>query len=134
MLAWKGSPVSRSIPLVGASLCLFLIACGRDSVTVQIGQVTTGGDPQRGAAAITRYGCGSCHTIAGISEARGLVGPPLTGVASRIYLAGIVQNTPENMMHWIRDPKSMDEKTLMPNLGVTPKDAADIGAFLYTLK
>lgn len=134
MLVWKGSQVSRSIPLAGFLLCLILTACGGDSVSDQIGRVTTGGDPQRGAAAISRYGCGSCHTIAGISEARGLAGPPLTGIASRIYLAGIVQNTPENMTQWIRNPKSMDEKTLMPNLGVTPKDAADIGAYLYTLK
>jgi cytochrome c2 len=101
---------------------------------MRIGEVTTEGDPRRGAAAIRHYGCGSCHTIAGISNARGLAGPPLTGIASRIYLAGVMQNTPPNMLRWLENPKAVDEKTLMPNLGVTPRDAADIGAYLYTLK
>lgn len=87
-----------------------------------------------GAAAILRYGCGSCHTIAGISGAVGLAGAPLTGIASRIYIAGVLQNTPTNMVRWIENPKAVDEKTVMPNLGVTPKDAGDIAAYLYTLK
>ncbi len=72
--------------------------------------------------------------IPGISGATGLVGAPLSGIASRIYIAGVLQNTPPNMMRWIENPKAVDEKTVMPNLGVTPKDAADIAAYLYTLK
>jgi len=113
--------------------CLLFTACN-SQVAQHTGQVTTGGDPQRGATVIVHYGCGSCHAIAGISGAVGLAGPPLTGVASRIYIAGVMQNTPTNMMRWIRSPKSVDEKTVMPDLGVTEQDAADIGAYLYTLK
>ncbi len=37
-------------------------------------------------------------------------------------------------MQWIRDPKAVDEKTLMPKLGISETDAADIAAYLYTLK
>jgi putative membrane protein len=111
-----------------AMLCILLAGCGR------VGEVTTGGDPQRGAAAIVQYGCGSCHTIAGISGAAGLVGPPLTGIASRHYIAGVLTNTPDNLMRWLEDPKAIDEKTAMPKLGISPKDASDIGAYLYTLK
>ena len=118
-----------SLFVAGAAI---LCSCGKDGQ--RIGQVTTGGDPGRGAAAIVRYGCGSCHTIAGISGAVGLAGPPLSGIANRIYIAGVMQNTPENMMKWIRAPKSVDEKTVMPNLGVTEQDASDIGAYLYTLR
>jgi cytochrome c len=111
-----------------------MLLCSCDNEGRRLGAVTTGGDPQRGAAAIVRYGCGSCHTIKGISGAVGLAGPPLSGVGSRIYLAGVMQNTPENMVRWIQAPKSVDEKTVMPNLGVTDKDAADIGAYLYMLR
>jgi cytochrome c len=100
----------------------------------QTARATTGGDPQRGVAAIKRYGCGSCHIIPGVSGAVGLVGPPLSGIGSRIYVAGVLQNTPDNMMRWIENPKAVDEKTVMPNLGVTPKDAADIAGYLYTLQ
>jgi cytochrome c2 len=94
----------------------------------------TGGDTQRGLAAIAKYGCGSCHTIAGIGAAHGLTGPPLTGVGSRLYIAGVLSNTPDNMMRWIRNPKEVDQKTAMPALGVTQQDAADIAAFLYSTK
>jgi cytochrome c2 len=83
---------------------------------------------------IQYYGCGSCHIIPGISGAAGLAGPPLSGIASRMYIAGVLQNTPQNMMRWIENPKAVDEKTVMPNLGVTQKDAADIAGYLYTLQ
>ena len=94
----------------------------------------TGGDPARGRAAISRYGCSTCHTVPGVSGANGLVGPPLSQVASRVYLAGRLQNTPDNMIEWIRNPQGVDEKTAMPNLGVTETDARDITSYLYTLK
>jgi cytochrome c2 len=98
------------------------------------GQVTTGGDIQRGVIAIEHYGCGSCHIIPGVSGAFGQAGPPLSGIANRIYLAGVMQNTPQNMVRWIQNPKQVDDKTVMPNLGVTPRDAADIAGYLYTLR
>lgn len=93
-----------------------------------------GGNPDDGAAAITHYGCGSCHTIRGISGANALVGPPLTGFASRSYVAGVLPNTPENVIRWIQDPKAVDDKTAMPKLGVSAKDATDIAAYLYQIR
>jgi cytochrome c1 len=38
------------------------------------------------------------------------------------------------MMRWIENPKAVDEKTVMPNLGVTHQEARDIAGYLYTLK
>jgi cytochrome c2 len=93
-----------------------------------------GGDPTHGAAAIAHYGCGSCHTIRGISGANALVGPPLTGFGSRSYVAGVLPNTPDNVIRWIQDPKAVDDKTAMPKLGVSAKDAADIAAYLYEIR
>ena len=110
-----------------------LTACD-SSQPLHTAQVTTGGNASHGSAAIARYGCGSCHVIPGVSGAVGRAGPPLTGIANRIYIAGVMQNTPDNMMRWIQDPRGVDEKTVMPNLGVTPQDAADIAGYLYTLK
>ncbi len=113
---------------------VFLASCGGKAERRQVGLVTAGGDPERGAAAISRYGCGSCHVIPGVSGAVGRAGPPLSGIANRIYLAGVMQNTAPNMVRWIENPKAVDEKTVMPNLGVTPQDATDIAGYLYTLK
>lgn len=124
---------SRATFLLAAAACaLFLVGC--DSGGQHIADVTSGGNPQRGAAEIARYGCGSCHVIPGISGANGLAGPPLSGIGSRIYIAGVLQNTPGNMVRWIQNPKAVDEKTLMPDLGVKPSEARDIAGYLYTLK
>jgi hypothetical protein len=59
---------------------------------------------------------------------------PELRIANRIYIAGVLQNTPDNMVRWIENPKAVNEKTVMPNLGVTPNDAGDIAGYLYTLQ
>ncbi len=112
---------------IALAACM-LMSCGCSEDRTPL----TSGNAERGAAAIFRYGCGSCHTIAQLHDAHGLVGPPLTGVRDRLYVAGMLQNTPENLEHWIRDPKSVNPKTAMPNLGVTQQDATDIAAYLYS--
>ena len=94
----------------------------------------TGGDPDRGREAIRRYGCGTCHAIAGVAGAEGRVGPPLTGIASRAYIAGVLPNEPGNMMRWIMNPQAVDSQTAMPMVGVTERDARHIAAYLYTLR
>jgi putative membrane protein len=94
----------------------------------------TGGDPGRGLITIRQHGCPSCHTIPGVPGAYGLVGPPLGGIASRVYIAGMLPNTPENMMRWIQAPQEVNQHTAMPNMGITEPEARDIVGYLYTLK
>jgi cytochrome c1 len=94
----------------------------------------TGGDPKRGPALIGYYGCASCHEIPGVRGADGLVGPSLRRIAVRSYIAGMLPNTSDNMMRWIRHPQEVDERTMMPEMNVTEEDARDIAAFLYTLR
>ena len=95
-------------------------------------RLTGGGRASRGADAIRRYGCGSCHTIPGIPGAKGQVGPPLAGVGGRAYIAGVLTNTADNMVRWIVNPPAVDSLTAMPLLGVSPAEARDIAAYLYT--
>jgi cytochrome c len=120
--------------LLGVLLVALVPLCSCNDGADRQAAAMTGGDPTRGKAAIGRYGCASCHTIAGVRGADGLVGPPLTGVASRVYIAGVLQNTPENLIQWIQDPPKVDQKTAMPKLGVTEADARDIAGYLYTLR
>lgn len=120
--------------LIGLMTACAALLASSGNYPERAGAVSSGGDIHKGAAAITRYGCGSCHTIPGISGAYGRVGSPLTGMADRQYIAGVVQNTPDGMVRWIQDPHAIDEKTAMPNLGVTRQDAIDIAAYIYTLK
>ncbi len=85
-----GARVRISVAFVLACFgALALAGCGSNS-SARSAESAMGGDPVHGAAAITHYGCGSCHTIRGISGANALVGPPLTGFASRNYVAGML--------------------------------------------
>lgn len=93
----------------------------------------TGGDPQRGKAAIQKYGCAACHTIDGISS-EALVGPGLTRMAGRNYLAGNMPNNPVNMIRFIQHPRQVHDDTAMPEMGVTDQDARDMAAYLYQFK
>jgi cytochrome c len=96
---------------------------------------TGGGNADRGRQLIEeKYGCTACHSIPETKGPKGMVGPPLEHIASRQFLAGKVQNTPQNMMQWLQNPQSMDPQNAMPNLGITPADARDITAFLMSLK
>jgi cytochrome c2 len=94
----------------------------------------TGGDPGRGKEALRTYGCVTCHTIPGVRGADAQVGPPLDRLAGRVYVAGVLENTPENLARWIKDPPAVDPKTAMPNVGATDADVRDITSYLYTLK
>jgi cytochrome c2 len=118
----------------------FLLLSGCAMSSAQATANVTDGDPQRGRAAIDKYGCGTdkygcgtCHGIPGIRTAHGLVGPPLVGIRDRMYVAGVLPNTPDALVQWIRDPKSVNTKTLMPALGVSTQDATDIAAYIYSI-
>lgn len=96
--------------------------------------MTAGGNARAGRDDIRKYGCYTCHTIPGVAGANGLVGPPLTGIATRQYLAGELPNTPENMMRWIQHPHQVEPHTVMPEMNVSEQDSRDIAAYLYTLR
>jgi cytochrome c2 len=55
-------------------------------------------------------------------------------MASRQYIAGLLRNTPENMVHWLRFPQKVVPGNAMPNLGISDRDARNIAAYLATLK
>ena len=112
-----------------------LIGCNdRREQTYADANALTGGDAHRGKIAIRTHGCASCHTIPGIHGADSLVGPPLTSISQRTYLAGILRNTPENLVKWIHDPPAVDPRTAMPNVHVSEAEARDIASYLYTLR
>jgi cytochrome c2 len=96
--------------------------------------LTVLGNPERGRALIRHFGCGSCHVIPGVSGADALVGPPLTQMGRRIYVAGLLRNTPDNLTYWIEHPQRVVPGNAMPDMGVTHRQAQDIAAYLLTLR
>lgn len=93
-----------------------------------------GGDPEQGRLLLRQFACGSCHSIPGVANAGGKVGPPLEHIAKRVYLAGVLPNTPENMARFILDPAQFAPRTAMPDMHVTEPHVRDMVAYLYTLK
>jgi cytochrome c len=114
--------------LLAASACL-LAGCG-SSPKPPPGVV---GDPGLGKLALSQYACHSCHKIPGVVGSDTFVGRPLEGLGKQPFIAGNLLNNQPNLMHWIRDPQSIDPTTAMPNLGVSEKDARNISAYLLTL-
>jgi cytochrome c len=112
---------------------ILLAACGKPE-TAEVTQATGGGNPDHGKQLIQQYGCQACHTIPGVTGPRGVVGPPLDHMALRGYIAGKVPNSPANLIQWLQNPQSIDPGNAMPALGVTPADARDIAAYLFTLR
>jgi cytochrome c len=103
-------------------LLVLLSACGKNEPV------------DNGRLLLRQFGCGACHEIPGVAGANGKVGPPLAGIAGRVYLAGVLPNTPDTMAAFIRKPQIADPKTAMPDMGVTEEHARDMVAYLYTLK
>jgi cytochrome c2 len=91
----------------------------------------TQGDPVRGRAHLLRYGCAGCHVIPGVREPSGRVGPSLEDVARRVYIGGVVTNTPDHMIDWIVDPRALSPRTAMPVTGISRSEARDVAAYLY---
>lgn len=92
------------------------------------------GNPARGQNLIAKIGCGSCHEIPGVPQADGLVGPPLDNIGSRIMIAGMLPNQPPYLIRWLMSPQSVVPGNAMPDMGIKERDAADIAAYLYTLR
>jgi cytochrome c len=120
--------------MAGPVLAMTILAGCREAAGRETRYAIAGGDADRGKAAIQMYGCGSCHSIPGIRNANGMVGPPLMMWSRRTYIAGEVPNTPDFLVRWIEMPQAIEPGTAMPNLGVTEGKARDIAAYLYTIR
>jgi len=55
-------------------------------------------------------------------------------MATRTFIAGVVANDRADLIRWLRSPQSLNADSAMPDLGVTERDAADMVAYLYSLK
>ncbi len=94
----------------------------------------TGGDPDLGRDLTKRYGCAGCHTIPGVPGAQGRVGPTLEGFAARVYIGGVAVNSPDTLIQWIENPKSIAPKTAMPVTGISRDEARHVASYLYSLR
>jgi cytochrome c oxidase subunit 2 len=89
---------------------------------------------QKRGLAIVQFRCGLCHQVRG-TDAGAVTAPDLTHLMSRRTIAaGALPNTPGNLAAWIIAPQSLKPNTLMPSVGLSGPDVADVGAYLETLR
>jgi mono/diheme cytochrome c family protein len=93
----------------------------------------TGGNPKVGRMLMRQFGCAGCHTVSGVPGGVGRVGPQLDTVSRQVYIAGVLTNTPDNLVQWIVDPKAANPRSAMPRTGITEAQARDVAAYLYSL-
>jgi cytochrome c len=96
-----------------------------------VARALTGGEPSRAPTIIRRFGCSGCHTIPGIPGADGLVGTSLSDIKHRVYVGGVIFNSPENLIRWIVSPQRFSEHSAMPTTGISEPEAIDVAAYLY---
>jgi cytochrome c oxidase subunit 2 len=89
---------------------------------------------EAGNQAFLQSGCIACHRIDG-TVAAGVLGPDLTHIGSRRTIAaGILENTPENMARWLRNPDEIKPGVLMPNMNLDEDTIRTLVAYLESLK
>ena len=118
----------RAIP------ALFLALVGSAALAQENAPPLAMGSPAHGAELIAEKGCGACHMIPGITGANGLVGPPLTLMGRRIFVAGLLRNTPQNLAAWVLEPQRFVPGNAMPSTGLSESEALDVAAYLETIR
>jgi mono/diheme cytochrome c family protein len=93
-------------------------------------QKAPSGDVDRGKQLVSEKGCLGCHRIGENPAKRGTFGrdfgPALDRVGDKV--------TAEWLFDWVRNPKKYFPETNMPNLRLSDAEAADIVAYLMSLK
>jgi mono/diheme cytochrome c family protein len=88
---------------------------------------------ERGKAVIERVGCGSCHSISGVSWPQGKGAQALTGLNRRAWIAGTLPNRPETVAAFVRNAPALKPGTTMPAMPMSLQDSYDVAAYLYEI-
>lgn len=78
--------------------------------------------------------CITCHAIGGQGSA---IAPNLTGFGDRKWIGGVVENTPDYLAEWIRDPQTIKVGNLMPGFNqeqISDQDLEALVQYLGSLK
>ncbi|MGE5537543.1 MAG: cytochrome c oxidase assembly protein [Gemmatimonas sp.] len=126
--------LARRRAMAATAVAIAVLALAGCDQSAASARAVPGGDAKRGETLVARIGCGGCHMVPGLANARGNVGPPLTAFGGRTYVAGMLPNTPENLIAWLKNPQAIVPGNVMPALGLDDQQARDIAAYLYTLR
>src|SRR4051794_21222860 len=123
--------------ITGAAAALALLVAAGGGVAYSVMQsherqklaaAVVQGDPSKASAYFKTFGCSGCHTIEGVRDANGRVGPPRQKLRERVFV-GSRPNTADNLVQWIVNPRAVNPHTPMPVTGISVSQARDVVAF-----
>lgn len=90
---------------------------------------------RRGQDSFLANGCSACHTVRG-TEAKGVIGPDLTHMGSRLSIAaGTLPNELDHLRRWIALPEKVKPGARMPKFAMLPPDELEaLAVYLKGLK
>jgi cytochrome c2 len=91
------------------------------------------GSPARGKALFDAIGCRACHVAVEGSAARRSEASETRDYAPNLWNVGD-KATPEWLYAWLKNPRALWPDTKMPDLRLTDAEAADVTAWLSTLR
>jgi cytochrome c oxidase subunit 2 len=92
------------------------------------------GSAQAGKNFFFAQTCANCHAIGGTTAVR-TAGPDLTHLTSRRQLAaGLMDNTPQNLARWLKNPQQLKPGCQMPNFSLTDEQVTQLVAYLEELR
>ena len=84
----------------------------------------------QGAKLFAQLTCANCHSVNG-TNGQPNVAPDLAHLSQRRTLgAGVLENTPANLLRWLKNPQAIKPGSLMPNLQLSDEQARELGQYL----
>lgn len=118
---------------------------GREISVATASLPMTGPEDYEGQAELVATGrqlfanrCAGCHLIEGggfmeLPNRSNYIGPNLTQIGSRLTIAaGTLENTPENLAAWLRNPSAIKPGTAMSGLRLSEDEIEALVAFLHS--
>jgi cytochrome c oxidase subunit 2 len=101
---------------------------------LQPGSAPSTDEQEAGLRVFLAKPCAACHRIQG-TPASGTLGPDLTHVGSRQYIAaGLLPTTRGSLAAWIADPQTLKPGNNMPMVSLTGDELRAVSAYMASLK
>lgn len=96
----------------------------------QLQPIATNSTAVAGRRVFEQFVCANCHSINGLST-NATAGPDLTHLGGRQTIgAGVISNSFDNLVRWLKDPQAIKPSCLMPSFNLTDQQAGQLALFL----
>jgi mono/diheme cytochrome c family protein len=91
------------------------------------------GHEEQLARAVIATHCSACHTVPGVANAVGRVGPALDRIGNQQLIAGRLPNSRANLAWWIGHAQEVAPGVAMPDLALSERQAGAVADYLLRM-